>query len=217
MIVAIKHRYALIGSRRAPDWAANLLMKLAYMRAKRGCHLGCSGGAPVMDESLEFGVWTYLIESNRTHLSKKYLRVYLPASEFNGRYHWPEGGYLYLPKTLVRAKQQAEKFHPAWHRLYLKSQAKIARNSFQILGKSLANPVSEVVCYTPDGSLGDKTSPDTGGTGQALRVAYAHRIPIINIQRDAHRRYIETLVRGIELPFDISLKQLKQFRGYNPS
>ncbi len=41
------------------------------------------------------------------------------------------------------------------------------------------------VCWTPDGSL-DGRGPDTGGTGQALRLCAAYRVPVFNLARAEH-------------------------------
>ena len=46
-----------------------------------------------------------------------------------------------------------------------------ARNCFQILGAKLDTPVSDVVCWTPNGS-------GSGGTGQAIRLAEMMNIPV---------------------------------------
>ena len=57
-----------------------------------------------------------------------------------------------------------------------------ARNSHQVLGDSLRDPVAFVVCWTTDGAETLKeTGRHTGGTGQAIRLADACNIPVFNL------------------------------------
>lgn len=50
----------------------------------------------------------------------------------------------------------------------------MARNTCQVLGLNLDSPVKAVICYTPGGS-------GSGGTGQAIRIAQAYKIPVIDM------------------------------------
>ena len=50
----------------------------------------------------------------------------------------------------------------------------MARNVLQILGRNLKAPVSAVICWTPNGD-------SSGGTGQAIRIANAHDIPVFDL------------------------------------
>jgi len=68
----------------------------------------------------------------------------------------------------------AEKFHPAWSKLSLPVKKLMSRNICQILGQNLNTPTNFVVCWTKDGK-------DTGGTGQAIRLAQSLNIPIFNL------------------------------------
>ena len=65
---------------------------------------------------------------------------------------------------------------------------------YQILGMGCKSPSAMVVCWTPDGSTGITTAR-TGGTGQALRIAFAHGVPIFNLQRRDHREAWEEVIR----------------------
>ena len=91
--------------------------------------------------------------------------------------------------------QMAAAHHPAWERLGRGARSLHARNCHQILGRDLDDPVSFVVCWTPDGAT-THPGPSTGGTGQALRIAAAHDIPVFNLARADHlarvRAYIAT-------------------------
>lgn len=211
--MAKKFRYALIGSRKAPEDIFNLLVKIAYYRAKRGCFLGSSGAADCSDTALEIGVWTYLLERKRLNSGRKYMRVYLPSRKFNGRYACKENGFIFV-RDCQAAIQHASRFHPNWRALDPFDRQLMARNSYQILGKNLNRPVGDVICWTPDGSLGDITTPDTGGTGQALRIAHANKVPVYNLKIPSHRKFMETIVRDVRLPFELTRNQLNQFQGY---
>ena len=77
--------------------------------------------------------------------------------------------------------------HPAWHSLNGYVKKLMGRNALIVLGDDLKTNVSFVVCWTPDGVItGPETSTKTGGTGQAIRIAYHHQIPVFNLKRDEH-------------------------------
>lgn len=68
-------------------------------------------------------------------------------------------------------------FHPAPNRLKEYPRQLMNRNAMQILGEFGSNPVNFVVCWTPDGK-------DSGGTGQAIRIAQYYSIPVYNLYWD---------------------------------
>ena len=80
--------------------------------------------------------------------------------------------------------------HPAWSRCSKSVRSLHARNAHEILGADLDDPVSFVVCWTPDGSI-DGASRQSGGTGQALRIAALYSVPVFNLRRPEHRARIE--------------------------
>lgn len=209
----MKTRYALVGSRKTPPDIKFLMIKLAYDRARRGCYRGVSGGAEEADEALELGVFQHLIESGQTEKAYEFMRIYLPKRRNKGRVAEKRSGIIFK-ENMSKALDLAERFHPAWRFLNQDQRNLMARNCYQVLGIRLRAPVSEVVCWTPDGSLGDKTTRDTGGTGQALRLAFANKVPILNLQIPSHRNYVTTLVRHVSLPYDLKISDLKQYRGY---
>ena len=73
------------------------------------------------------------------------------------------------------AMNHAARYHPAWSKCSNDAARSLhARNSLVMMGDHLNDPVKFVVCWTVDGAV-------TGGTGQALRIAQEHQIPIFNL------------------------------------
>lgn len=70
-------------------------------------------------------------------------------------------------------QEHAARHHPNWPACSRYARLLHARNSAIILGSSFKAPVDCVVCWTPNGEV-------IGGTGQALRVAKASKLPIFN-------------------------------------
>lgn len=90
---------------------------------------------------------------------------------------FPKSKEIYRPEDVTpEAISLAKKFHPNWNALTYQGQQLIARNGFQILGKNLDKPVDFVICWTGNGS-------DSGGTGQAIRIAWSLNIPVYNLQK----------------------------------
>lgn len=81
-------------------------------------------------------------------------------------------------------------YHPTWGGLKPYVKKLHARNAQQILGKNLDCEVKFVVCWTPDGAE-KQTTKDTGGTGQAIRVANAHNIPVFNLANEGRLEQIK--------------------------
>jgi len=70
--------------------------------------------------------------------------------------------------------EHAATYHPNWAACSMTAMRLHARNSAIMLGAQLNAPVNFVVCWTPGGKV-------TGGTGQALRIAEAYRVPVFNM------------------------------------
>lgn len=171
--------YAGIGSRRTPDEILNLMERLAVALATAGwrCRSGHAAGA---DQAFERGA------AGRAD-------IFLP---------WP--GFNHRPKPVGRVHQQpadwayllAAEHHPAWGRLRDPVRAMMARNVHQVLGWPGPPPSAFVVCWTPDGATtAQETTQRTGGTGQAIRLADHHGIPVLNLARQAHRARAEQHTR----------------------
>lgn len=82
--------------------------------------------------------------------------------------------------TLKITKQ----YHPAYDSLSYGVLCLMCRNVCQVLGENLDSPVNAVVCWTKDGK-------DSGGTGQAIRIAQDRGIPIINMFHPKYSDHIK--------------------------
>jgi hypothetical protein len=163
--------YAGIGSRETPQEHLYILRDAAKYLAERGYTLR-SGGADGSDFFCEKGC----------DLGGGKKEIYLPWRDFNGN-----GSDLY-PDNLsnfFKAKEIAAKYHPAWSRLRDSVKKLMGRNTYQILGKNLDNPVDFVLCYCPI-----ENGEWKGGTAQALRIAKDKGIKIINIFLEEHKKRI---------------------------
>ena len=155
--------YAGIGSRSAPKEILLICKKLATKLSQEDwiCR---SGGATGCDTAFQEG-------------SSKF-EVYYPD-----KIVLTENGSIDKVKDSKwkEASQMSQLYHPAWKNLkpYVKNLH--TRNSFQLIGlNSIASKF--VVCWTPDGAeTTEKTSRETGGTGQAIRIANSLQIPVFNL------------------------------------
>lgn len=167
--------YAGIGSRRAPRDMLILAERLADCLRAHAWTLR-SGHAPGMDQAFEAG-------------AGEDAEVYLPWPNFEP-HEVIQARYIKDSPLKPIAFDIASSFHPTWYALPAATRRLQARNSHEVLGRDLDDPVGFVVCWTPDGSL-DGMGPDSGGTGQALRIAAHHGIPVFNLARPEHRERIE--------------------------
>lgn len=149
--------YAGIGSRETPDEILKWFHDLGRYFGKHGFILR-SGGASGADSAFETGC----------NAVKGMKEIYLPWVGFNGN----------KSKLVVSsdAFYMAEEIHPNWDALSEGGKKLQARNCHQILGENLKTPCSFVVCWTNNGS-------GKGGTGQAIRLAKKHNIPVFDAGR----------------------------------
>ena len=61
----------------------------------------------------------------------------------------------------------------------------MARNTYQVLDSALTPKSELLICWTPDAAT-SKTTIKTGGTGQAIRIAYANNIQVWNLANQKH-------------------------------
>lgn len=98
---------------------------------------------------------------------------------------------IYLPHHATDAALAlAARFHPVWDRCGPTARQLHARNGMIILGADLASPVALVLCWTSDGRA-------SGGTGQGLRIAADHGVPVYNLFRPEHRAAAEAMTRAL--------------------
>lgn len=135
-----------------------------------------SGRAPGADQAFEAGAQDRCI-------------VYLPWRGFEDSFKSSARTHIVTTAEYALLTKHAARFHPAWGRLSQGAQKLIARDSAQVMGVGLTSPVDVVICWTKDGG-------PTGGTGQAIRIAQASNIPVLNMYRErfgSAARVIEAL------------------------
>lgn len=168
--------YAGIGSRRIPADICKLMSDVAEKLALRGLVLR-SGGAEGADVAFEKGC-------NRVQGAKQ---IFYTDHWFNSvaeGYSYV-GDSCYLKYLWAEAESVAARYHPYWSFLKPYSRKLMTRNSFQIAGKNLGEPAEFVLCWTPDAAVSE-TSRETGGTGQAIRIANALGIKVYNFANPKH-------------------------------
>lgn len=145
--------YAGIGSRHTPIEICQLMTNFALWANAQ--NLICStGGAKGADSAFIKGA------GDKLH-------NWLPFNGYNGY-------SLTMPEVNDKSLEMAKKFHPNWKACDMSAMMMHARNCNIVLGEYLINPVLFIVCWTKDGL-------ESGGTGQALRLAHHHKIPVINL------------------------------------
>lgn len=100
------------------------------------------------------------------------MEVYLPWSGFNGAPK--DHPSIIVPEFTSELLVLAARYHPAWGRCSLGAKKLHARNGCQVLGRDLSSPSHMVICWTPNGRAG-------GGTGQAIRIARDHDVPVFDL------------------------------------
>jgi len=152
-----KKYYAGIGSRSTPEEIKEAMTQIAKELDRNGYTLR-SGGADGADTAFENGA------SNNK-------QIFLPWEKFN-----ENSSDLFEYKK--EHEEIAEKHHPRFKHLKQGAKRLMVRNTAQIVGKSLDDELSSfVVCWTSDGN-------DSGGTGQAIRIAKSLGIPVFNLYHD---------------------------------
>lgn len=168
-----------IGSRETTPEGKNLL-KQAFFELATLYGIGCrSGGAAGADMACEAGC----------DLGRGQKQIFLPWEGFmpypkvlgSPKRFSTEPGVFFIQEAeaLRRATAVAEHFHPGFGTMGQGVKKLMIRNSFQILGPAcLKQSMSNmVVCWAKP------TGPTSvaGGTGQAVRIAEALRIPVFNL------------------------------------
>lgn len=173
--------YAGIGSRETPPEALLQMTKIASILDERNWVLR-SGGAQGADQAFENG-------------AKNHFQIFLPWGGFENKF----------PQKISPTKEYtsfltddhylvAERYHPKWNILSQGVRKMMARNTAQVLGRQPRQNggwSKLVICWTPGAQI-------TGGTGQAMRIAHAANIPIVNLADPAWPAQLEAHVATIE-------------------
>lgn len=150
-----------IGSRETPSKILKEMVKIGQYCRENGITVR-SGHADGADWAFEQGAQERCI-------------AYLPSASFNSQ-------LVSLSKKVVvpfndKYDRITDTFHPNPRALKSFGRLLMNRNACQVLGLNLDKPTNYIICWTKDGG-------PSGGTGQALRIAKAHHIPIFNMFYD---------------------------------
>lgn len=151
--------YTGIGARKTPEPILQNMQSVGVFMAQSGYTLR-SGAAHGADAAFEAGC-------DKAQGKKE---IFLPWEKFNGH---DSNHYISSLKAFAVSRDIAEKYNPSWDKLSDGAKRMMTRNVQQIFGDHLINETKLIICWTPEGKI-------TGGTGQALRIAKDHKIPILN-------------------------------------
>jgi hypothetical protein len=183
--------YAGIGSRRTPRGVLGLIVAVARRLAVEGWTLR-TGGAPGADQAFHAGV----------SAAGGAIELYLPWPTFQADALAALGtAAIRLDRPAPAAYEIAAGQYPNWPALSAAARHLHARNAHQILGPNLqpVDAVRFVLCWTANASTTGRQR-DSGGTGQALRIAAAHGVEIFNLARPDHQRRVRSLLNRADAP-----------------
>lgn len=169
--------YAGIGSRKTPARVLKAMTRIGASLARQGAVLR-SGGAEGADTAFECGAVLH---------GRGPAEIYLPSAGFNGH-----GSVRFGIAKDQQALAIAAEHHPNWRALSRYGQWLHGRNVYQVLGPDLQTPSDFVLCWTPGGKGG-------GGTGQAIRIAKAHSIPVYDMGAYAQQHLIDQIHKHFTL------------------
>lgn len=172
--------YAGVGSRNTPPDILNLMSQFAEKVADRATlRSGAAGGA---DSAFEKGVD---VVGETRHIKKE---IYIPAQGFQGRYTTEVGVQLCTNIIKLILKNMVAQYHPRGNRLSHYTMELMMRNCLQVLGATLNSHSRYVICWTDTYKTDSKDliCDGSGGTGMAIRIAYGHNIPVINLRSPEH-------------------------------
>jgi len=154
-----------VGSRETPDNILSEMMKIGVWCKEQGVTVR-SGHADGADWAFELGAQENCV-------------AYLPWNRFND--HLVSKAKLIVYSPNLTAEEIARKFHPHYDRLKFGVKKLMCRNVYQVLGEDLNTPSKAVVCWTQDALSG-------GGTGQAIRIANAYSIPVLDMAKEEYSK-----------------------------
>lgn len=166
-----------IGTRYPPARAVGAIEAAAHLLYERGLILR-SGGAEGCDT--EFA----------KHFPPSHQEIYLPFNGFEKLYS-SMGPHIITPDQIApdvtaRAAATVDVYHPFPHKLKPRGRLMMQRNAHQVLGRHMTDPSLVVVCWASGSLYDDSSFPPRiwsvdGGTGQAVRIAYDHSVPVFNL------------------------------------
>lgn len=166
-------KFAGVGARATPHNVLQAMEDIGYKFSIVGATLH-SGAAQGADQAFEKGCDLAGIGTKQ---------IFIPWNWYRGRVTDDYGVFVGAnPATMEHALDH----HPSPSSLKEAVVKLHARNSAILLGLRLTDPVDAVICWTPQGKV-------IGGTGQAIRVAKAHNIPVYNLALEKDRNDLQDL------------------------
>ncbi len=160
-----------IGSRETPANILQLMREIGAW-ARQNCYNVYSGHADGADWAFEIG-------------AQEVCTAFLPWASFNS--HLQSNAKKIIIEPNAELIELVYKFHPAAHKLTQGAMRLMCRNVCQILGEGLKSPTDIVICWTRDGK-------NSGGTGQAMRMADNYKIKIINLYHEKAVNEIKRII-----------------------
>lgn len=182
--------YAGIGSRRTPPSILKVMVELGRALSHRGYGLR-SGSAEGADQAFERGA------INGTGLVQSFLpwRGFADRQPDGKRYLLASAQPQYAEAERIAIEHYPSEHYQSWSRLGRGARALQTRNSMQVLGPGLNDPVAFVVCWAPNPLiLEGRVVNCKGGTGQAVRIAASHNIPVFHLGIQEHADRIAAFV-----------------------
>ena len=113
--------------------------------------------------------------------SDKKCVIYLPWLGFNQeKYDYCESFDYFVCGSTLEGLVSVDKYHPNPYALTIGGRSLMCRNHHQVFGFGQYPKVSIVVCCADRDAKGH----ETGGTGQACRIARDNGIPVLNTRYD---------------------------------
>lgn len=196
-------KVATIGTRNLTQEDIKKIECLSFLKGKVWIR---SGGAPGADEK-----WDEVLGE------KGNKEIFLPGKYFNYFRVKPKNDFYDASEWFDETTWEiTEQFHPAPQSLKSNFvKALMQRNIFQVLGKGLDDPVKFVLC------VGEGTKTDSfgrirdmsGGTGQAVRIAHHHKIPVINIRDGNGWEHLPQEYKWIHNQYLYNLRHYDKLKG----
>lgn len=159
-----------IGSRETPQNILSEMTKIGEFCKQNNIYIR-SGHADGADVAFEVGAQENCI-------------VYLPWWGFNNKI--TSNAKKHVIKSDENVIKMTWKYHPYPSKLSPAAHKLMNRNVYQVLGEDLNSPSNAVICWTKDGK-------DSGGTGQAIRIAWDYKIPVYNMYFEEFNTYDKIL------------------------